>query len=242
MDTPKPGTEHKLGYYVVGFFDLLGQQERLRGLRQLPNKDNPAEIDAARQTLRQTWGAVQALRELYTRAFAAFEKRTDDDRVRQGFTQTQIQAAHQLTSNAICVGGFSDSLIAYVSLNTENATLPAKGIFGILAATAMTYHWCLANGHPLRGGIDVGLGIELGPNEIYGPVLSRAYSLESDIAGYPRIVIGDELISYLHALQSLTTLLTTCLELGRWSLRPALSASPRTKTVCRSLITLDPIS
>jgi hypothetical protein len=57
----------------------------------------------------------------------------------------------------------------------------------------------LASKHPLRGGIDVGLATEIGPAEIYGTALERAYLLESRVAKYPRLVIGDELWRYLNA-------------------------------------------
>jgi hypothetical protein len=57
----------------------------------------------------------------------------------------------------------------------------------------------LASKHPLRGGIDVGLATEIGPGEIYGTALERAYLLECRVAKYPRLVIGDELWKYLNA-------------------------------------------
>jgi hypothetical protein len=57
----------------------------------------------------------------------------------------------------------------------------------------------LACGHTMRGGIDIGVGIELSDDEIYGAALSRAYQLENRIAQYPRIVLGDELISYIQS-------------------------------------------
>jgi hypothetical protein len=67
----------------------------------------------------------------------------------------------------------------------------------------------LASKHPLRGGIDVGLATEIGPDEIYGTALERAYLLECKEAKYPRILIGDELWRYLNValanFQSQTT-------------------------------------
>src|SRR5947209_11171441 len=55
----------------------------------------------------------------------------------------------------------------------------------------------MAQGQVYRGGIDVGVGAEIEPGEIYGSALSRAVELESQVAQYPRIVIGDELMTYL---------------------------------------------
>jgi hypothetical protein len=61
----------------------------------------------------------------------------------------------------------------------------------------------LAQGIPWRGGIDVGIGMEIFANEVYGPVLLSAYSLESTAAEYPRVVIGRGLINYLEFVHRL---------------------------------------
>ncbi len=42
--------------------------------------------------------------------------------------------------------------------------------------------------------------MDIEEGEIYGPALARAYNLESRIAQYPRIVIGEELIRYLQMI------------------------------------------
>ena len=44
----------------------------------------------------------------------------------------------------------------------------------------------------------MGLATDIGPQEIYGAALGSAYRLESEEAGYPRIVIGDELWRYFN--------------------------------------------
>ena len=72
-------------------------------------------------------------------------------------------------------------------------------VFSALSAAAVVMLTSLASKHPLRGGIDIGLATEIGPEEIYGTALERAHLLESKIAKYPRIVTGDELWSYLNA-------------------------------------------
>ncbi|PYT75343.1 MAG: hypothetical protein DMG39_00035 [Acidobacteria bacterium] len=45
----------------------------------------------------------------------------------------------------------------------------------------------------------MGLATEIGPGEIYGTALERAYLLECRVTKYPRLVIGDELWRYLNA-------------------------------------------
>jgi hypothetical protein len=42
--------------------------------------------------------------------------------------------------------------------------------------------------------------MDIDEGEVYGPALARAYVLESKVAHYPRIVIGEELNRYLEAV------------------------------------------
>jgi hypothetical protein len=56
----------------------------------------------------------------------------------------------------------------------------------------------LASGRPVRGAIETAWGVEIYPGELYGAVLARAYELESNVAKYPRIVVGPETVKLLH--------------------------------------------
>lgn len=58
----------------------------------------------------------------------------------------------------------------------------------------------LSSAVPLRGGFDIQIGMDLYPNEVYGPALESAYRLECDVAEYPRIVVGDNVLQYLSAI------------------------------------------
>ena len=60
----------------------------------------------------------------------------------------------------------------------------------------------LASGEPIRGGIDVGWGIELNENEIYGAVVANSYKLESEVAKAPRVVIGPNVVKYLEVYKN----------------------------------------
>jgi hypothetical protein len=96
--------------------------------------------------------------------------------------------------------GFSDSFVASVPLRNDGGDLlPIVRVFSALSSAAVVMLMSLASNHPLRGGIDVGLATDIGPQEIYGPVLGSAYRLESKEAAYPRVVIGDELWRYFSA-------------------------------------------
>ncbi len=182
------------GHYAVAFMDLLGQQDFLRNLHSVPNLDNPQEVDTIKKHLENTYGAVTTMRKLFNTSFEAFSKRNTD---LSKLTTDQRIKFKELTNNPIKFQSFSDSVVIFMPLRTDTAKLPMRGIFGILGAAATVFTCSLANGHPIRGGIDVGLGMEITENEIYGPALSRAYTLESKIANYPRIIVGNELLRYL---------------------------------------------
>jgi len=186
-----------LEYYVVGFFDLLGQQNFLRKLGSLPNQIDATALAATRENLKNTYGAVHNMRKLFADTFDKYEDRKAPDV--SLLTPEQQNIHSQMNNNRIQFQGFSDSMIVFLSLrNTDQAKIHTRGILGIFAAAALTSIGSLGVGHPIRGGIDVGVGFQPSTNEIYGPALSRAYTLESSVANYPRIVVGDELIRYLN--------------------------------------------
>ena len=64
-----------LEYYVVGFFDLLGQQDHLRRITGLPNESDPTSMAKARDDLRNTYGAVTAMRHWFRDAFDTYARK-----------------------------------------------------------------------------------------------------------------------------------------------------------------------
>ncbi len=174
-----------LGYHLVAFLDVLGQRDRFRDLR-LPK--TPQEAAAVGEVLRQTAGFVLDLRDAFDEQFKSFEA---------AVTNVTRHTKEPLRPKFV---GFSDSFVTSVPLRNEGGDLVGiVTVFSALSAAAVVMLMSLANKHPLRGGIDVGLAAEIGPQEIYGAALGSAYLLESEEAGYPRIVIGDELWRYFNA-------------------------------------------
>ena len=163
----------------------------------LPNKSDPAAMERARDDLRATYGAVMKMRDWFEDTFNSY--------VRKPRTETEslnpaARAIYEtLNNNPIKFQGFSDSLVVWVSMRkTDDVKLPIRAVLGVLAAAALASVGCLMKGHPIRGGIDLGLGFETPTGDIYGPALSRAYTLESEIANYPRVVVGEELQRFLN--------------------------------------------
>lgn len=178
----------RLGYHLVAFLDVLGQRERFKQL-QLPK--TPQQHAEVAEVLRQTAGFVMELRKTFADQFATFE--------------SALTALKKHTSEPICPKfvGFSDSFVTSVPLHSEtNALASISTVFSALTASAVVMLTSLADKHPVRGGIDVGLATEIAPGEIYGTALEKAYVLESKEAGYPRILIGDDLWSYLNVARA----------------------------------------
>jgi hypothetical protein len=176
---------YKLGQHLVAFLDVLGQRDKFKGLKR---PQSPQEEDEVKEVLRQTAGFVVELRTVFQTQFEVFEA---------GAPNVQRHTKEPLRPYFI---GFSDSFVTSVPLREEGHELvPTVTVFSALSAACVVMLTSLANRHPLRGGIDVGFATEIGPGEIYGTALERAYLLECRIAKYPRLVIGDELWRYLNA-------------------------------------------
>lgn len=162
--------------YLIIFLDILGQRQELKKIKK-------------------TIGTVDFLRnsfEDYFKASNSYE--TDISLVPPEFAQ-ELKACQK--SEAYFYG-FSDSIIIAVPLmsNDENCTA-MNGIYTALVATGGISLLAIAGKTILRGGLDVGVATQIQKNEIYGPALERAYYLESNIAEYPRFVVGDEFLEYL---------------------------------------------
>jgi hypothetical protein len=176
---------YKLGHHLVAFLDVLGQRDKFRGLKKPTNVQEENEV---KEVLRQTAGFVAELRAVFQNQFEIFEA---------GASNMQRHTKEPLRPSFT---GFSDSFVASVPLRDEGHELvPVVTVFSALSAACIVMLTALASQHPLRGGIDVGLATEIGPSEIYGTALERAYLLESSVARYPRLVVGDELWRYLNA-------------------------------------------
>ncbi|HZL20441.1 MAG TPA: hypothetical protein VFG23_22110 [Polyangia bacterium] len=94
---------------------------------------------------------------------------------------------------------FSDGLVLYSSLARSPEHSPVKALYELICACGSLMLTTLAWGHPVRGGIDVGTGLEIEGDQLYGPAVVKAYELESKPHGaeYPRIVVGETLTDYL---------------------------------------------
>jgi hypothetical protein len=170
---------YQLGYHLAVFLDVQGQREKFKGLRLPKTSDEHA---AVQKVLNDTVGFVLGLRTTFRKNFEAFEAGISG---KKGHLQPRFV-------------GFSDSFVVSVPLAPVNGDMePLVRIFSALSSASTIMMTAFASKHSVRGGIEVGLGVGIGPEEIYGTALGDAYELESKIAKYPRVLIGNTFWDYL---------------------------------------------
>jgi hypothetical protein len=190
----EPNKTFHYGFHCVAFLDILGQRRKLRQLPLLPKRD-----EETTKLLAETAGYVLRLRQLLSDCFEQFRKPTLFLSKLPQDAQTRILNAR----HAVKYRGFSDSIIMTISFkDDQEQCAPMIGVFGCIAACCMLHLLALSFKRPIRGGIDVGLGLELTDDEVYGPVLESAHFLESQVADYPRVLVGEGLSKYLNEVEN----------------------------------------
>lgn len=189
--------------YLVVFLDVLGQREKLRSLKKLPV--TPSDDEQILNTLKKTAGFIIELRKGFGNIFNEFNDKAIDEFLSQHqLSEEEISQFKSMSRIGAKYQGFSDSVIISIALSeTEDTSVcvNVNGIFASFVAACGMFIFSLAARHALRGGLDVGLAVELDRGEVYGAALERAYYLESKIAEYPRLIVGEELVKRLKDLE-----------------------------------------
>jgi len=184
------------GHYLVAFVDLLGQRERLKKFDAIPKDRNGIEYQEFVKLVKDTVGAVDDLQQTCRTFFGQFRDASQNNALQQQpelhkFNKTEIKFQH-----------FSDGLVIYMPLKGGDDFSPAKGVYAALATCGMLCLAALAKQRPIRIGIAIGIAAELRDNELYGKVVADAYELESFVAQYPRVIVSNDVLSYLNELAS----------------------------------------
>lgn len=176
------------GYYVVAFVDLLGTDAKNAEIKALPESEFPS-------VLKREVDKVKKFQRVF---YDFFENAARSEKGFRSQRPENLKAdLEKLQGNDVKSYAFSDSLIFYASLNTQQGRLvPVSSCFSLLAALACTQLWSLARGVPFRGGVEVGRAATFNGNQILGPALSDAVKLEAQ-AQFPRILMGEEFHKYL---------------------------------------------
>ncbi len=192
-------------YHAVAFIDILGQKAAFANVRGVPVADPPGYRNLL-AALKNTVGFVQHFREGFADCFASYTKPTGGEhRVAPEFREEYLR----LKNTSISLYGLSDSVVAWTPLmGNDNHSTALNSIYGIMMASAGMFVFSLAMRHAVRGGIEIDGACRLQEKslEIYGPALFKAYHLESEVAKYPRIVIGVGMRNFLRAVSEGTSM------------------------------------
>ena len=188
-------TPSKFGHYMVGCFDVLGQSNKLL---EMPR--NPKDREEVVPYLKQTAGVALGIRDNFEMFFTA------ESELATSLSPLERKHLFDHTRTRQLRWGFSDTYIVAAPVLHDGAKVSAvvSEIYRTMVAASFMWLASMGAGHPLRGGIEIGLAVDIGPagqptREVYGPALVEAYHLESRIAGYPRIMVGKGCIEFLRA-------------------------------------------
>lgn len=188
-------------YFVVAYFDLLGQRALLEHLGKLPKSTEESQVFLT--NVRQTLGNVEKFRSLINSYFD-----TDrENRLRDPPTALQAipEASHilnYLRQLQISFQGFGDTVISYCPITDSAGNPMVHPVGSLLTACAAVMVHSLAIGIYPRGVIDIGVGVEAYPSELYGFILSKCAEQEASLVVWPRVLVGDQLADYLRRQSS----------------------------------------
>lgn len=193
------GDESTFGHYMIGVFDVLGQSQKLREQTAVPLRDDPVERRRVVANLKDTVGVVRGFRRMFS---SYFETAAQSASRADSLPEPQRSEMRAAMASNVLLWGVSDAIFVAVPLAWERH--PAARVFDVfrsLLAAGSMWLVALATNHPIRGGMEIGTGIDIEPGEIYGQGLEAAYRLESRIAGRPRIVVGPTCVNFLQAVK-----------------------------------------
>lgn len=185
------------GWYVTLLVDVLGQREAISLLASLPEtEEQKANYLSA---VKDSAGKVDEVRRSISKFFKSFVDASSSIPLNQ-LTNEQRMQCDILNDHRIGTQMFSDTVIAYSPLSTDAGRVSTHGVYTMVLAAASTLIHCLSDEVALRGGIDVGVAMELHDNDLYGPALMTVDDLEKKVAKWPRIVVGKGLMQFLHQM------------------------------------------
>lgn len=201
--TPKPNDEQLGAYnYCISFIDLLGQKEALRGEGWLPQFQFDEDRKQFIQKLKNSIAAIMGLQQQAEIMMREVLDPKPDSPHRNALHPDLYPIWDDMQKSRIKTQRWSDGLVSFTCLGDSEIKCHMNGLFGIFGLAGSVCFLGLATGHPVRGGIDAAWAVELHPGELYGAAVARAYELESEIASYPRIVVGSRIVELLEAYRA----------------------------------------
>jgi hypothetical protein len=185
--------------YCVSFIDLLGQRDAMRGQGLFKGFESAEQEQAFKSVIRNSVGTIYKLQKLAAELIEPALK-PNPNSPRRAALPTELHAEwDEMQLTDVKTQRWSDGLVCFSSLGDVTIKCRMNSVYTIFALSGCLCFMGLATKRPLRGGIEVAWGVELHSGELSGPAVARAYELESEVAQYPRIVVGPEVVRYLEA-------------------------------------------
>lgn len=210
-------------WYVTAYLDALGIREALSGIPDVPGPLTSEQMSTCTDSLFRSYEIIKSVRDGIEHQVNTF----GETNILHTISPEKRDLFLRIRHTDIRYRFFSDSITLYQCLRNDLILVPMGAVFGILGACGSALLTGIINGHPIRGGIEIGLGVEIDENDIYGHTLAEAYRLESKVAHYPRLVIGKRLLNWINAFSS------------RDAQDEASTLNQKLASLCRSMIFVD---
>ena len=191
------------GYNILAFLDIMGQKEVLSKMDGVLEKEHCA--DEIKPLVKSTVGVIRFFR----KSFRDFLENC----FQPTFTPLVYSEDRDIFDNMRSGTDFkfmnmSDAVVIWApvcGLKDVGYPKTIRTLWAMLQSVVGIVPLLLASGYSIRGGIDLEGGVSIDENgtDIYGPVLRRAYHLESVEAQYPRILIGEGVDNYLNHISNM---------------------------------------
>ncbi len=184
--------------YLAIFVDLLGHKALYDRIADIPNEDDAdrTEFEGVVLSFVRSLYNFQEDVERFFRGYDAYKSELP--------WPPELKGLREKMTRYICKRQrFSDGLLLFVPLRSDDTHFPIGSVYRALAATAQLMLGSLARGSPIRGGVAIGGGTELHDGELFGPVIGRAHYMESEVSQYPRITVHESVLRYIAAHESI---------------------------------------
>ncbi|RYE38120.1 MAG: hypothetical protein EOP48_27575 [Sphingobacteriales bacterium] len=101
------------------------------------------------------------------------------------------------------IQNWSDGLVLYSPIDALSEKFSIPNVLRTMRYCGISCFFGLASEVPIRGAIEMDWAVEIDDGDIFGRAVAASYKLESDVAGYPRIVIGKKLLELLERARGL---------------------------------------
>jgi hypothetical protein len=179
-----------LQYYAVFYLDILNQREKIKEISEIPKTEEEKKL--ALEKMRGSYGLIIQIRDAINSLISMLNQRSVE-------TPKEYHGMiGEIEGNPLRVHRIGDAFAIYFPLGSEKGKIAIFGVNKLMMAAAGIHLMSLSIGVPVRGSIAIGLCMEIGENELYGPALVRAYDIEQRDAEWMRVVVDPSVVEFIN--------------------------------------------